>query len=306
MQTPWGEIAVCDAHVHFFSHNFFSLLTAQKAGLTTTGAIEALGWRMPPEEPAELAREWIEELNRHGVSRAAMIASLPGDERSVQRAVAAYPERIRGYAMVNPCASDSLERTEASLAAGNLHGICFFPAMHRYEMNDSRAQALVGAAAAHPGTVVFVHSGVLSVGVRKRLGLPSLFDMRYSNPIHLHSTALAFPQVRFIVPHFGAGYLREALMLCDLCQNVFLDTSSSNRWMAYEGLDMRTVFRRALDIAGPERLVFGTDSSFFPRGWQSGTFDEQATALAEIGIGSAAAHSIFAGNFDRIFSSIQS
>jgi predicted TIM-barrel fold metal-dependent hydrolase len=305
MRTVWGEVTVSDAHVHFFSHNFFTLLASQKPNLTVPGAIETLGWRTPPEGPVELAAEWTREMDRHGISRAALIASLPGDESSVQRAVAAYPQRFCGYFMVNPCASDSLERTESALAAGNLHGVCLFPAMHRYEMNDPRAQAIVGAAAAHPGTVVFVHCGVLSVGVRKRLGLPSLFDMRYSNPIHLHSTALSFPQVRFIVPHFGAGYFREALMLCDLCPNVYLDTSSSNRWITYEGLDLETVFRRALEIAGPKRLVFGTDSSFFPRGWQSGIFEQQAAVLLAIGIDSEAAQSIFSGNFDLLFNRIQ-
>jgi predicted TIM-barrel fold metal-dependent hydrolase len=302
MRTAWGEIAVSDVHVHFFSYNFFTSLASQKPALTAAGAVEALGWRLPPEDPVELATKWVEEMDRHGITQAALIASLPGDERSIQQAVAAYPERFRGYFMVNPCASDALERTESSLAAGNLHGICLFPAMHRYEMSDPRTQAIVGAAAAYPGTVVFVHCGVLSVGVRKRLGLPSLFDMRYSNPIHLHATALAFPQVRFIVPHFGAGYFREALMLCDLCPNVYLDTSSSNRWMSYEGLDLETVFRRALDIAGPERLVFGTDSSFFPRGWQSAIFDEQAAVLSAIGVSTTTAESIFHVNFERLFS----
>ena len=52
------------------------------------------------------------------------------------------------------------------------------------------------------------------------------------------------------MPHFGAGFFREALMLADLCPNVYLDTSSSNSWMRYEGLDLKTVFRRALDVAG--------------------------------------------------------
>ena len=105
------------------------------------------------------------------------------------------------------------------------------------------------------------------MGVRKKLGLPSQFDMRFSNPIDLHSVALQFPGVNFVLPHFGAGYFREALMLCDLCPNVSLDTSSTNSWMRYEGLDLKTVFRRALEVAGATRLLFGSDSSFFPRGW---------------------------------------
>jgi len=42
--------------------------------------------------------------------------------------------------------------------------------------------------------------------------------MRFSNPLDLHAIALAFPQVRFIMPQFGAGMFREALMLADLCR----------------------------------------------------------------------------------------
>ena len=37
--------------------------------------------------------------------------------------------------------------------------------------------------------------------------------------------------------------------------------------------------RQALEVVGPERLVFGSDSSFFPRGWHYQIFEEQATAL---------------------------
>ena len=138
--------------------------------------------------------------------------------------------------------------------------------------------------------------------MRKKLGLPSPFDMRFSNPIDLHAIALRYPKVRFMVPHFGAGYLREALMLADLCPNVYLDTSSSNSWMRYEGLDLKTVFRRALDVAGAGRLIFGTDSSFFPRGWNREIFDRQCRVLEDLGIGGADARLILGENLERIFS----
>src|SRR5262249_9067170 len=177
--------------------------------------------------------------------------------------------------------------------------ICLFPAMHRFSMNDPRLEPLLDQAAAR-ACAVFVHCGVLSVGVRKKLGLQSPFDMRYSNPIDLHGTALKYPKLRFIVPHFGGGYFREALMLADLCPNLSLDTSSGNSWMRYEGLDLKTVFRRALEVAGPQRLLFGTDSSFFPRGWVAGVFQEQAQVISELGIGEGNARAIFGGNLERV------
>jgi len=308
MQSPWGEIEVADAHVHFFSHRFFSALATQKSaqtgGAETADSIAAeVGWLAPPAEAEALAGVWVKELDRHGVRRAALIASVPGDEHSVAAAVRHHPDRFVGFFMVDPTAPGAAERVHRGLAGGHLHGICLFPAMHRFSMQDERARTIVEIAAAHAGTLVFVHCGVLTVGVRGKLGLPSPFDMRFSNPIDLHSVALEFPQVRFVVPHFGAGYFREALMLCDLCPNVYLDTSSSNQWTRYqpETLELKQVFRRALDVAGPGRLLFGSDSSFFPRGWHAAICESQKQALSEIGLSRADASRIFGSNLEQLF-----
>ena len=146
--------------------------------------------------------------------------------------------------------------------------------MHRYSVHDEAALRVFEWAAQHR-RAVFVQCGVLSVGVPGKLALPSLFDMRYSNPLVLHGMAQRYPSVPIIVPHLGAGYLREWLMLADLCTNVYLDTSSSNHWMRYEEVHhqetrggLRHVFRRALDVAGlSAAAVPGQIRRSFPRGW---------------------------------------
>ncbi len=90
--------------MHFFSHRFFSTLAAQKPGLTLEAAAEQLGWHMPPEQPEQLAEVWVAELDRHGVHKSALIASVPGDESSVTAAARAHPDRFFAFAMVNPTA----------------------------------------------------------------------------------------------------------------------------------------------------------------------------------------------------------
>jgi predicted TIM-barrel fold metal-dependent hydrolase len=303
METPWGALAVSDAHVHFFSHRFFAALAEQKKAPVETLS-PLLGWQLPSESPENLAAVWVQELDRHGVSRAALIASVPGDQESVVAAVGAFPQRFYGYMMVNPVAPSPAADVERALGTGHIHGLCFFPAMHRYSIQDDRVAAVLDLLAASPRTIAFVHCGVLSVGFRKKLGLPSPFDMRFSNPIDVHAMALRYPQIRFVIPHFGAGYLREALMLCDLCPNVYLDTSSSNRWMRYAeaDVDLRAVFRQALEVAGPKRVLFGTDSSYFPRGWNQEIFEAQTKALYEIGITEETARLIFHENLTQLFS----
>lgn len=302
MKTPWGEIAVSDAHVHLFSHRFFSSLAKQK-GVAVGDSISALGFEMPPEDPADLAARWVQELDNHGLASSTLIASMPGDESSVAAAVQRFPDRFYGYFMFDPTQPDSTDRANAALDAG-LRGICFFPAMHRYSICDERVLAVLDAISDRHGIVVFVHCGVLSVGIRAKLGLPSPFDMRFSNPVDVHSVALRFPQLKFIIPHFGAGFFREALILGDLCPNVYFDTSSTNSWIRYQPalLDLRDVFRRSIDLLGSRRLLFGTDSSFFPRGWRRDIFDTQANLLFDLGVSSQDAALIFGSNLRHILS----
>src|SRR4051812_21945951 len=296
MTTRWGDLPIVDAHVHFFSSPFFAALAAQKPGVDIP---TALGWEAPPD----LAARWVEELDRRGVTKAALIASIPNDEASVLDALTRFPGRFYGYFMCNPTAPGAGERVNQAFENG-LHGVCLFPAMHRFSITDESVLPVLKAAAAKPGRLVFVHCGVLSVGVRKKLGLPSHFDMRYSNPIDLHGVAMQFPQLPFVIPHFGAGYLREALMVCDLCPNVYLDTSSTNSWVKYQPghLDLAGVFERALDVVGPKRLLFGTDSSFFPRGWHAQIFETQSEILARLGVPAEDAAQIFGGNLERLLS----
>jgi uncharacterized protein len=291
-----------DAHCHFFSEGFFAALAHQR-GRREAGAelTRELGWDAPGSAE-ELADRWVQALDAHGVSRAAIIASVPRDEPQVARAIAQHPTRLVGFYMVDPSAPDALDRTQRGLTELGLRTVCLFPAMHHVPLHDGRVRNLVDVAAAHRGSAVFVHCGVLSVGVRKKLGIPSRFDVRLGNPLELQPLALAFPTVPFIIPHFGAGLFREALMAADMCPNVYLDTSSSNSWIRYTpGLTLEGVFRAALDVAGPSRLLFGTDSSFFPRGWQKGIYEEQKRALDALGVSAGDQALIFGGTFDRLF-----
>jgi predicted TIM-barrel fold metal-dependent hydrolase len=293
---------LCDSHCHFFSSQFFDTLARQRGrGDSGASLCAELQWD-EPGTPEALADRWVRELDAHGVARAALIASVPGDEASVAAAVARHPARTVGFFMVDPSADDAVARVTHGLNAQGLRGVCLFPAMHHVPLVDARTEHIVAAAAARPGTAVFVHCGLLSVGVRKKLGLPSRFDLRLGDPLGVARLALAFPGVPFIVPHVGAGLLRETLMAAEVCANIHVDTSSSNSWIRHTpGLTLAEVLRTAVAVLGPSRILFGTDSSFFPRGWQRGIHETQRTAADEAGISAADQDMIFGGNFDRLF-----
>src|SRR5438094_2700335 len=166
MQSPWGEIEIADAHVHFFSHGFFAALAAQRAAQgpaerraeMAENIAAILGWQAPPAAPEALAAIWVKELDRHGVRRAALIASIPGDEQSVAAAARAYPDRFYGYFMANPVVPDAAERVRTALDGGHLHGICLFPAMHRFSIQENRFGEVLRYRPQTRGTVWLDHA----------------------------------------------------------------------------------------------------------------------------------------------------
>jgi predicted TIM-barrel fold metal-dependent hydrolase len=287
-----------DTHIHFFSSRFLELLAPDLGGADVIAS--RLQWS-PAGTPTELADRWIAELDRHGVARAALIASIPGDAVSVAEAVAHHRHRFVGFFMHNPAAPAADAALLRALNELHMRAVCLFPAMHGYRLDDD----IVGdvfRAAASSGAAVFAHCGVLTVGVRKKLGLPSLFDLRLGDPLALARMALGFPDVPVIIPHFGAGYFREALMAADQCASIHFDTSSSNSWIRFNpGLTLETVFKQALAVVGPKRLLFGTDSSFFPRGWQRPIYEEQDRIVRATGLSDEDRQAVFRGNFDRLF-----
>ncbi|MCK5152405.1 MAG: amidohydrolase, partial [Candidatus Thorarchaeota archaeon] len=123
--------------------------------------------------------------------------------------------------------------------------------------------------------LVILHFGI-TIGTQANL--------RYGNPLDIQKPAHDFPDLNFMIAHFGAGFFREMLMLMYQTENVHMDSSGSNSWMKYVPYDLTItkIFEKALRAAGPERIIFGTDSSFFPRGFRYNILEEQYNAVRSI------------------------
>jgi len=304
MGTAMTMLRINDAHCHFFSPRFFDVLGRQ-AGIDapTPGAevTERIGWEHPGTVDG-LADRWVATLDAHDVSRAVLIGSVSGEEESIARAVGRHPDRFVGAFMLDPMLEGARTRMEWALGRPGVRMVCLFPAMHGYALTDPRVEGLADALAHTPGAVLFVHCGVLTVGIRKKLGLPSAFEARLGNPLDLQGLALRHPTLPIVVPHFGAGFLRELLMVLDTCPNVHVDSSSSNAWMKYSpGLSLSHVFQQTLAVAGPDRVLFGSDSSFFPRGWHADIFQQQRALLDDLGVDGTIQRAVFGATFDRLF-----
>lgn len=296
---------VFDSHLHFFSHDFFAALARQKdprgnvdqilAELARRAKIE-----LPERDVKIHLQRWLAELDRHGVQRAVIFASLPEEATAVGEALALAQGRLAGFCMVNPRAEGAVARVHKCHEAG-FRGAMLFPALHHYHVHDA-GLSLFFQAASECRMLVFVHFGMLQIKLREALGLPRVYDSRFANPLDLHGVANRFPGLRFIIPHFGCGFWRETLMLGAQCENVFIDTSSSNNWVMTQpvALELTEIFRRARAVFGAERMLFGTDSGVFPRGWRSDLLAAQQQAMRAADFSSTEMELVLGGNAARL------
>jgi uncharacterized protein len=267
-----------------------------------TAAAQQLGIEAPPAEPETLAARWVAELDRYGVARAALFGSAPGEAGTVSRAARAFPGRFAPFQMVNPRSADAAGMGRELVERG-IRGVLLFPAMHAYFPDEAVCLPVYEAAQEHQ-LVVFVHLGLLKIALRDRLGIRGTIDPAYGDPMRLVSALHQFPGVRFIVPHFGCGTLGELLPAIRGARNLYVDTSSSNSWTAESPAfpTLEAAFAAVLGSPdlGPERLLFGSDSTVFPRGWRVDVYDRQVAALEAIGAPAPDREAIFSGNFERL------
>lgn len=295
-------MALVDFHTHWFSRTYFETLAAQSPLPGTVDeklaavALKA-GFELPPRDDGTHRSRWIAELDRHGVDHIVAFGSVPEETAVVAAAAAAAPARISAMALVNPLAPGVCDKVDALLRQGSVKGVLLFPALHRAAIDGAEARALHAVLDAR-GAICYVHCGLFVVKLRDLLGLPRTHDIALADPLRLVAAANAAPRCTFVVPHFGAGFLRETLMAGAQCRNIVVDTSSSNGWMATQcpPLDLATVYRSTLAVYGSSRILFGSDSNVFPAGWRADRAREHRAALAAAGADAAAIEAVMGGN----------
>lgn len=247
----------------------------------------------PPESKIrsdeEQAARWVLDLEEKGVERVNFVTG--GGNDNLAEMVKMYPDKFSGFAhhcIFSEGAAAELERAIKKLG---LKGYKVIASSQRRPIDD-KSVFPVWETAEKLGIPVLIHFGVLGGG-----GGPSL-DLRNMNPLTLWEVAKMFPRIPFVIPHFGAGYLRELLMLCWSCPNVYMDTSGSNRWMRWVPykIDLKGLFRKAIETVGPGRLIFGSDSSYFPRGFSLPYLRDQLRACRSIGLEERSIEKVFFKN----------
>ena len=306
------DTPLTDFHAHFFARPFFDALAQQSPQPGTTAekldrAAERAGIELPPQGlDAHLAR-WMTDLDAKGVDRVAMFASVPEEIPAVAEAASRSGGRLSAIAVCNPAAPGAVERLRPLLAERGFRGVLLFPAMHHYHLGADEVRPVLDLLEEH-AAVVYVHCGLLVVKLRDLMGLPRPYDLRDADPLEVVPAANHHPDLTFCIPHFGAGFFRETLIAGAQCPNVVVDTSSSNSWTRTQpsAPSLVEVLARTLDVFGPERVLFGTDSNVFPHGWRIERYEAWRAITEELGLSSEERNRIFSANANALLDAVAS
>ncbi|HEY8416121.1 MAG TPA: amidohydrolase family protein [Thermaerobacter sp.] len=246
--------------------------------------------RMQTED--EAVALWKQQVDVHGLN--AIVFLTGGGNDRLSRIVRQYPGRFIGFAHHDPFAPNAAEELERAVTELGLRGYKILAPVLSKPVDDPAAYP-VWETAERLGIPVLIHFGILGGG-------GGIAGADNCNPLRLERVAQGFPGIPFVIPHFGAGYMRELLLLCWSCPNVHVDTSGSLQWMRWVpgDLTLRSVLRTFLESVGPERILFGSDSSVLPRGFIRMYYEELQRACWSLNVPEEHQDLIFYGNAARL------
>jgi predicted TIM-barrel fold metal-dependent hydrolase len=170
-------------------------------------------------------------------------AEIPN--RLVADYVARFPQKLIGFAGIDPTEPAAVEELRIAKNELKLRGVTISPANQDFHPTDSRAMA-VYAEAEKLGMPILIHP----VGQYTEQS-----KLEYARPYLLDEIARVFPRLPLIVSQMGQPWVDETIVLLGKHHNVFADVSGllGRRWQAYNAL-VAVHQHQVID-----KLLFGSD-----------------------------------------------
>ena len=159
-----------------------------------------------------------------------------------------HPERCVAFVGVDPRRENAVRLLETGVKEWGCRGLKINPSAGFYP-NDRICYPLYQKAM-DLNVPILAHTGGIIPPLRSK----------YVQPIHFDDVAVDFPGLKIICAHMGHGWWQELNQLAEKHLNVFTDCSgwqvSASTYRDY----FAAVLRHTLNLAGNDRVLFGTDS----------------------------------------------
>ena len=133
----------------------------------------------------------------------------------VQKIIGVQPDRFYGFASVDPRRDDALEVLEYAFKNQGLIGLKLHPSRQRFYPAEDWIRPIYEKCIQYNKPILF-HSG---------MSWEPSAPACYSQPLNFEEVAIAYPELRICLAHFGWPWIDETVMLMIKYPNVYTDTS---------------------------------------------------------------------------------
>lgn len=179
----------------------------------------------------------------------------------VAQYVSEHPDKLIGWASVDPNESDCIEQLEHCVSALGLTGLKLGPAYQHFDPQDRKHWPLFQKCQ-ELGLPIMWHQGAT---------FPSTARLRWASPLQLEDLTMDFPDLRMIVAHLGHPWEEDLVALLRKAPNLYADISAVHYrpWRYWQALIT------AVEYGVAHKLLLGSD---FP----SATIDDVLNGLHNV------------------------
>ena len=211
--------------------------------------------------------------------------------RQIAEVVAMAPDRLVGFASVDPLARDAPDRLDQALADLGLRGLKLSPPSQEFYPDDQAVYPLYERAQAL-GIPIVMHTG-MSWEPNTRLA--------WGHPMHLEPVLADFPELRIVAAHFAWPWSLELAALALKYPNLYIDTAAlyfdnPNDFVA--DLFVRRLSLTMIERSLRHQIVFGSN---YPRA----EIRNMARALRQVGLSQSTLHMVFQDNASRLLGEVE-
>jgi len=160
-----------------------------------------------------------------------------------------HPEKLEGWASVDPNEPDCIEQLEYCVNELGLKGLKLGPVYQHFDPQDRKHWPLFKKCA-QLGLPIMWHQGTT---------FPTQARLKWGQPLQLEDIAMDFPELKMIIAHLGHPWETDTVVLIRKCPNVYTDLSAVHYrpWRYWQAMIT------ALEYGVAHKLLLASD---FPSG----------------------------------------
>lgn len=176
--------------------------------------------------------------------------AIADQNRLIAQAVQRHRDRLIGFFTIDPRRPAALDLFRRAVEDWHMRGLKLHPSSGWYPY-DHAFFPLYRQCSEYK-LPLLIHTG----------GQPGPMQSRFGRPVYIDDIAAAFPDLPIIMAHCGYNWWEEALMVCNMKPNCYVDFSGWQQTFMRDPHKFYTVLRQVLDAIGPWRVLFGSDGPY--------------------------------------------